>query len=567
MRNESKNLFRMLSSCRYFVDAFCVVDTGSTDNSIEECDTILKSFEKPYKIYQDEWINFGKNRTDSFHYCVELCNSLQWDTKQTYGITLDCDMVLCINKEFEFTKPCYLLYQCTQNSEYPNIRIMSLNYKWECIGPTHEYWLNKQSNIQEYIPIEYMYIEDLNDGGFKSNKFQRDIELLSNDLKYNENNARTTFYLAQSYYDIGEYNNAIEYYIKRIQLKGWTEEVWYSYYKIMKSYYYLKDYANMDYYGLMAYVYDTSRAENIYFLTTIFRQLHQYDKANIYMNLGKHISKPLDKHLFIETNVYEYAFPYENTLIKYYVDMNKKNGLIDCILYINQHSYQRDSVYSNLHYYIEYLYIWNKEELDHTLFSMIEYKNNIYKFSKVKDDIQLKVGQNTYKYSLDGNLTDTFITNDKLYLLINHTDLYYLDHTMTPMFQSSLVNKIIPISHEEEEIYGLETLYPFKVKDEIVQTPFFFQYLIPYSNIIIYNNNYMILAKGIIETHCNYYVFIRFDIHTFKPICYSIPFLLQMDSTCFLQNIREQLYIYITEPQTSTTIFSCNCDDLQWIQI
>ena len=47
---------------------------------------------------------------------------------------------------------------------------------------------------------------------------------------------RYTFYLANSYRDQGNYQEAIKFYKKRIELGGWVEEIWFSHYSIGKCF-------------------------------------------------------------------------------------------------------------------------------------------------------------------------------------------------------------------------------------------------------------------------------------------------------------------------------------------
>ncbi|NCX94258.1 MAG: glycosyl transferase, partial [Gammaproteobacteria bacterium] len=88
------------------------------------------------------------------------------------------------------------------------------------------------------------FIRDIGDGGSKSNKLTRDIELLKNGLIEHPNNDRYTFYLANTYHDSGQYDLAMETYRTRTKLGGWHEEIWYSYYRIGLCYMYKGDMTN-----------------------------------------------------------------------------------------------------------------------------------------------------------------------------------------------------------------------------------------------------------------------------------------------------------------------------------
>ena len=66
----------------------------------------------------------------------------------------------------------------------------------------------------------------------KDDKYTRDINILENNIISNPDNVRSYFYLANSYFDIGEYEKAIQNYNLRIEKGGWFEEVSYSMYRI-----------------------------------------------------------------------------------------------------------------------------------------------------------------------------------------------------------------------------------------------------------------------------------------------------------------------------------------------
>lgn len=63
VKNEGKILQRCLEAGARHADAVIVCDTGSTDNTRE----IAENFkERPTKVVQHEWKNFGHNRSLSF---------------------------------------------------------------------------------------------------------------------------------------------------------------------------------------------------------------------------------------------------------------------------------------------------------------------------------------------------------------------------------------------------------------------------------------------------------------------------------------------------------------------
>ena len=104
----------------------------------------------------------------------------------------------------------------------------SLNFS--CVGSTHEYYNINEARVEKQL--HSLRINDIGDGGCKDDKFERDVRLLTDDLKTNPDNPRTHFYLASSYKNSGNYVKAIEHFKKRISLGGWIEENWYSRYEL-----------------------------------------------------------------------------------------------------------------------------------------------------------------------------------------------------------------------------------------------------------------------------------------------------------------------------------------------
>ena len=310
IKNEEKIIERCMLSAIPILDAICVSDTGSTDNTINKVQELTTNKNIPCKIYNNEWKNFEHNRNLSFINTVEFCKELGWDLNETYGLLLDADMQLVpknFNKEI-LINDGYKLIQESTSLEYANIRIIKLGYKWTCVGVTHEYWNGPNTDL---IDKQLIFINDIGDGGSKQDKFDRDIKLLEAGIKNEPTNSRYHFYLAQSYKNVGRNKDAIDMYQKRMALGGWDQETWYCYYMIALCWLNLNDEDNMECWVNKAYKFKKDRLEPIYLLIKYFREKEQYHKACHYYKIGKTISYPKNNILFIEKNIYGKLFDYE----------------------------------------------------------------------------------------------------------------------------------------------------------------------------------------------------------------------------------------------------------------
>jgi len=355
IKNESSIIERCIGNSIHMVDAISILDTGSTDNTIEVCKAYLTAAGKPFRISVHPFKTFGHNRTVSFVEAQELCKSLEWDSTTTYVLALDADMILTSTPafiDFNMTQNGYRMIQKNGNLKYYNTRFMKCSYPWKCIGATHEYWSGDPS---DNIPFEVCYINDIGDGGCKSDKFERDIRLLCQEIVEDPQNGRAHFYLAQSYKDLGRAEEAITYYKKRIEIGGWVEEVWYSYYMIGKCYEMLKDEHSMELWMNKGFQFYPRRAENIYHLTQYYRHTSQHYKAYHYYLKGKDIPYPTDNLLFVEENVYKGLFEYENTILAcYIVRKTVMDSLCDVVSYINKNiPHHVGNVWDNLHWYTQ----------------------------------------------------------------------------------------------------------------------------------------------------------------------------------------------------------------------
>lgn len=201
---------------------------GSTDNTVEKVENFfatrpdIRGYIKPII-----WEGFGKTRTSSFNSAKEYAE---------YVITIDADMCLRGSiATFPETKlKGYMLTQFNSSLIYQNTRIMKSSEFWWCRGRTHEYWCCESGHNVAKIEDSILFIEDIGDGGSKSDKYERDQKLLTEDLKEMPNDARTLFYLARTYRTLGEWDKSINCFQRRIDHPNDynEEEKWYSTYEL-----------------------------------------------------------------------------------------------------------------------------------------------------------------------------------------------------------------------------------------------------------------------------------------------------------------------------------------------
>ena len=162
-----------------------------------------------------------------------------------------------------------------------------------------------------------------------------------------------SFLNAQTYFKNQNFDQALLEYEKIISDNSNLEELWYSMYQLAKINLIKGDYNKAQNLVMKSYNLNKKRSENLYLLTNYYRMIGDNKKAYFFYNLSKDISKPTSG-LLIDDSIYDFLFQYELTILHYYISSNKKEGLLNCIKYLNLKNKENESnVYNNLHYYLE----------------------------------------------------------------------------------------------------------------------------------------------------------------------------------------------------------------------
>lgn len=358
VKNESRIIERCLDSVKDIVDCISISDTGSTDNTVELIESYLKKNNIPGKVHSHPWKNFGHNRTLSLQAAQKTLKDLDFPMAQTYLLLLDADMLLKKGPEFnksDLIVDAYLITQKNTNISYDNVRLVRASLPWKSVGVTHEYWScnipNQQTNLKT------LSIDDREDGGSKSDKFERDIKLLTQGLKDEPDNERYMFYLAQSYHCNGQHAEAIPWYKARIEKGGWKEEVWFSKFMIGECHEELNDWDQALHWYLDAYQYFPERAESLQSISKHYCSKEQYELAYLFAKLGSRIPYPENCRLFVYHQVYNYQFDETLSIASYYTRFKEEGFAAAERLAHNKKapSHVKDQAYRNMLHYVSKL--------------------------------------------------------------------------------------------------------------------------------------------------------------------------------------------------------------------
>jgi len=376
VKNESKIIQRLLDSVVNNIHCYCICDTGSTDNTIELITSFFKKHNIPGKVVEEPFQNFEYNRNFALTGCEGMSD---------YILLLDADMVLQGNT-FSL-KNCnadaFYIFQGTDSFYYKNIRIVKNNSLFKYRGVTHEYIDCPPNSQIHLIPKSDLFIHDIGDGGSKQNKFERDIDLLKSSLEKNPNDLpdRYNFYLANSYKDCGKWEEAIETYKKRIDIGGWDQEVWNSYYEIGKCYKALGKTNDALCYWLLAHDFYPKRLESLCEIITHYRIEGKHKLCHLFYEKAKQIlstltMKEIEDSLFFKSDVYKYQLYFEYTIFAAYLGVKNIKDEVITVLNNCNDEHSMTNLIMNMKFYNFVLDYKRKYNMDKKLSANVGEENH-----------------------------------------------------------------------------------------------------------------------------------------------------------------------------------------------
>jgi hypothetical protein len=317
VKNEAHIILNTLEMLSKYIDYWVICDTGSTDDTIKLIKTFFKNKNIEGELYQDEWEDFGRNRTKALERAYDKCD---------YIWVFDADDLIVGDIVFPENMDADLYYlRFGKGFTYVRGQIFRSNLEWCYRGVLHEYaeCKNKINLSKKHLEGDY-YIESRRLGGRNvgnPNKYLNDANTLIKGLEKDPDlKSRYYFYIGRSFFDHGDFNLSIEWYKKRVNEGGWIEEVFYSNLEIGKAMERLKksdDEITKQY--LTAHSNINDRIEPLYQLGLYFKNKYNesnpdsnyLEKAIKYFEMGKKIKYNSKYGLFIYYDIYEWKNDFE----------------------------------------------------------------------------------------------------------------------------------------------------------------------------------------------------------------------------------------------------------------
>lgn len=226
--NESKIIRRMLNSVKDIIDTWVIVDTGSTDDTMEIIQEELKDI--PGFLLQQKWQDFGTNRSAALAAA---------EGKMEWILMMDADDFLT----GVTSKPTFLDAVSTEIAGYSmplqngitfysRVCLYRASSKWIYKNRVHEwpFCTSNPSFSAPNFPLAEWLVQARSEG-FRStdpSRWLKDAKLCVADLEDDLGNERACFYAARSFSCAGERELAIAYFQKRLKYSTgfYSERYW-----------------------------------------------------------------------------------------------------------------------------------------------------------------------------------------------------------------------------------------------------------------------------------------------------------------------------------------------------
>jgi hypothetical protein len=291
------------------IQHYLIFDTGSTDGTVS---LTLELFEK-YNIkhghvVEKPFVDFAISRNQALQAAEEIFPhanfffmiDAEWYVKNVPGLITFC-------KAYKNSKED-LFHVRLGRQDYKNyIPRLFKAHKGICFcGAVHEY-INKIATIK--VPDDsYIYWNPSRLGVEKSRqRWYRDCDLLLKEHDKNPEDARTVFYLAQSYDCLNNFEQARYWYEKRCEMIGFHEETYMAHIRVAQAYRNLDNWPKALFYFIRAYSLNPRRVEPLICLADYYLKQNNFAVSYMFALQAVKVEQSSDYVLFINQVDYDYT--------------------------------------------------------------------------------------------------------------------------------------------------------------------------------------------------------------------------------------------------------------------
>jgi len=368
-KNEEKRITVSFDSVKDYIKTFFIFDTGSTDNTIEVIEEYCKKNNIKLFLKRGTFVDFSVSRNELLQFVDD--NS----SKDTYVLLLDTNdemQNMNILEKFitTYKGPCtgfHLRQKWWTGSTmdtYLNVRLVKSGYLWRYKCVVHEYIMcpaleiDKKPDHEVVLRIDDVIVfqDRTKDDDKSAKRFFRDKEMLYKEYLKDPTEPRTLFYLAQTCSCLGQVQEAYNYYLQRIKVGGFWEEVYHSFFRLGEASQSLKHDWEESFMWYMKAFQHSQRVEPLNKIVDYYRDnslnadgKSEWHTAYMFASMACKLTWPSNQILFINKRDYTY-YRWHLLGITAYWAGRYEEGKKACIVAIEAEN--RDIDKNNLKHYL-----------------------------------------------------------------------------------------------------------------------------------------------------------------------------------------------------------------------
>jgi tetratricopeptide (TPR) repeat protein len=320
-RNEAETLPRLLASCEGAFDEVVLIDTGSTDDTVER-----------FAAWSQSQAN-TRCRVEHFEWCDDFGRARQFADDQlvsAWHVWADCDDEIRgatqLRELATAAPPEVAAYFCAYDYAGTDDAALYVAQRERLVRAGRGRWVGRVHEVQEIDgataevdPARVMWLHHGDGGGDpgRAPRAARDLELLKAEVREDPYNRRAVFYLAQTHRDLGEVDQAIHWYDHRGQMGGWEEEVFYARFQAGVLRADRGDWPAAMASLIEAWEYRPTRVEPLHELVWRLRVAGHHRTAHAFARVGLEIPMPSDR-LFVHRWIYRWGIRFEFSITGYW---------------------------------------------------------------------------------------------------------------------------------------------------------------------------------------------------------------------------------------------------------
>jgi hypothetical protein len=298
VRNEAHIVREALDAAAPHISSWVIVDTGSDDGTQDLIRGHMAELGIPGELYERPWRNFGHNRTEA----LSLAQG-----RGDYIWVLDADDTVTGTIDFtHLDADIYMLRRRIGTTVYWRAELLRDGLRAHWVGVTHEHFATDKPHARVRLEGDY-HIEDrqLSARNVTGQKLANDRDLLLAEVERNPADTRSVFYLAQSYFALGDFANAHKWYARRVDMGGWDQEIYYSMCRVAESMAKLgAPWLEVQDAYVRAWEFRPTRAEALYAVACRNREDRRYQLGRLFAKQAAEMPFPEQDVLFVRADIY-----------------------------------------------------------------------------------------------------------------------------------------------------------------------------------------------------------------------------------------------------------------------